>query len=140
MGLPSPRNIHGRSLAPLWKGSEKSAHAEVFSGDNYEGLDRLVMMRTPEWKLTRYDDGGGELYNLADDPSELDNRIEDPKYAAVVQRLTKRLEKWDRDCPHVAPQISASSESRNPERARKIRAAFAKWSGGRGDALVGRRP
>jgi arylsulfatase A-like enzyme len=136
MGLRTPSGIHGRSLVPLWKGGSQPIHAEIFSGGNFEGLDRLVMLRTPEWKLTRYDEGGGELYNLADDPSELDNLIGNPKYSAVVQRLTRRLEEWDHDYPHVRPQAVPGWDQRDPERAGRVAAAFANWSKGREDSLL----
>jgi len=90
VGPGDPRTQFG----PLWRGTEREAHERIFAGQDYEGLDRLVMVRTPEWKLTRYDESGGELYNLLDDPDELYNRIDDPKYSAVATRLSKNLEEW----------------------------------------------
>jgi hypothetical protein len=35
---------------------------------------RAVMLRTPPFKYTRYDDGGSELCDLALDPNELENQ------------------------------------------------------------------
>ena len=44
-------------------------------------------MRTGRWKYVRYSDGDGELYDLDVDPNELQNRIYDPAYATVRDRL-----------------------------------------------------
>ena len=57
------------------------------------------MMRTPRFKLTRYDDGGGELYDLSKDPDELENRINDAAYSSTRESLTKALEEWEKLYP-----------------------------------------
>jgi arylsulfatase A-like enzyme len=87
MDLPKVNGVHGRSLVPLWRGAESKAHDAIFSGQDYEGATRLVMMRTPEWKFTRYDEGGTELYNTVEDPDELHNRAGESKYAGVLSRM-----------------------------------------------------
>lgn len=92
MGLPREPGLHGTSLAPLWQGTRRKAHDRVFAGQGYEGLDRIVMLRTPEWKLTRYDEGDGELYDLQKDPHELHNLIDERGYSSVVRRLTEEME------------------------------------------------
>jgi len=58
------------------------------------------MMRTPRYKLTRFDDGGEELYDLARDPDELNNAIDLPEMAGVKADLQRQLEVWERQYPH----------------------------------------
>ena len=85
------------------------------------------MMRTPEWKLTRYDEGGTELYNTLEDPDELHNRAGEPKYAGVQSRLTRGLEDWDNAYPHAGPEFTPEVERADPERVRRLREAFEQW-------------
>ena len=58
------------------------------------------MLRTPRYKLTRFDDGGGELYDLNRDPDELNNLIERPEIAPTKADLQHQLEAWERQYPH----------------------------------------
>ena len=55
-----------------------------------------MMIRTPEFKYGRYDDGGAELYDLKRDPDELENRVDDPHYRETVAALGRQLDEWDR--------------------------------------------
>jgi choline-sulfatase len=91
MNLPAESGLHGRSAVNLTREIRP-----VFAGQNQEGRDRIVMIRTEQWKLTRYDEGGGELYDCTADPNELDNRIDDPKFSGIKRELTAQLEQWDR--------------------------------------------
>jgi arylsulfatase A-like enzyme len=122
--LPPAKDIHGRSLVPYWTEGFRDPGRLVFAGQGYEGYDRAVMLRSREWKLTRYDDGGWELYDLAKDPDELLNRYSDPAYQKVVLSLREQLAAWDRRYPHREP-IFRSGES--PDRMREIRLAFDRW-------------
>jgi N-acetylglucosamine-6-sulfatase len=55
-------------------------------------------VRTDEWKYIRYPHGDGgpdrhkaELYQIAADPDETRNLIDDPNHAATVKRLQAEL-------------------------------------------------
>jgi arylsulfatase A-like enzyme len=127
MGLPGESGLHGRSLAPAWRGDDRRGRDEIFAGEGYEGFDRIVMLRTAQWKLARYDEGGGELYDLQQDRYELRNLYHEPKYAGIVRRLTRQLEDWDLRYPHATLRLSPETERSDPERARRIREAFEAW-------------
>ncbi len=43
------------------------------------------------WRLTRFPEGQGQLFNLVDDPAEQHNRYIDPACAAIRQRLLEQL-------------------------------------------------
>ena len=52
-------------------------------------------VRTKRYKLMHfyYDIDAWELYDLKEDPNELNNVYDDPKYAGVVKDLKKELER-----------------------------------------------
>ncbi len=52
---------------------------------------QFAMLRTLRWKLVYYQGGEGELYDLAADPGELENRYADPAFADVRAELTRAL-------------------------------------------------
>ena len=53
------------------------------------------MIRTESWKYVhRYPDGPHELYDLANDPSEARNLIDESKYREKANGLKAELESW----------------------------------------------
>ena len=57
-----------------------------------EELAATMMVREGDWKYILYRfDPCRELYNLADDPEEMDNRVHDPGAQPIVQRLHGRM-------------------------------------------------
>ena len=100
MGLPKPPNVPGQSLVARWEGRETDPNRTIFSAQGTPGKNRAVMMRTSHYKFTRYDDGGGELYDLDRDPDEFENRLDSPDYAAIRAQLSRQLEEWERQYPH----------------------------------------
>ncbi|MCX6626878.1 MAG: DUF4976 domain-containing protein [Candidatus Solibacter sp.] len=121
LNLPAERGLQGASLVPLWRGEKDAKRDHVFACQGWEGHDRLAMWRTPDWKLARYDEGGGELYDLRNDPHELDNLFEVPKYTSIRRRLTRQMEEWDRGSPHAALRFPAGM---TPEESERIKQAL----------------
>ena len=78
-----PEGARGQSLLPLLEGGA-GGHEYVFStiGD-YTGV------RDESWRFTLHvpTNTPCELYDLTTDPGELDNRVEDPAYRAIVAGL-----------------------------------------------------
>ncbi len=94
--------IHGRSWKPLLQGKTSGWRKAWLYEYNYEKqfpyTPNVRGVRTDAWKYVHYPHGDGgpdrhmaELYNLKEDPGELNNLIADPKYAAVVKQLQKEL-------------------------------------------------
>ncbi|MBO0858674.1 MAG: sulfatase-like hydrolase/transferase [Chloracidobacterium sp.] len=100
LSLPQAPGLAGQSLLNRWEGKESHPERAIFSAQGTPGKNRAVMMRTPSYKLTRYDDGGGELYDLLRDPDELVNLIDDPARSSIKGQLTRQLEEWERRYPH----------------------------------------
>jgi alpha-L-rhamnosidase len=51
-------------------------------------------VRTSEWKYFRYvnDKSSEELYNLKNDPKEIENLVSKPEYAEVLNKLRNKLD------------------------------------------------
>ena len=52
------------------------------------------MIRTADFKYTRYIEFGEELYDLRNDPDELANLADNPAYSAVKKDLADKLDRW----------------------------------------------
>jgi len=85
--------LHGSSLLPVFKG-EQRVEPEYF----ISGLDKFRMFRYGDYKIVRMNGGGWELYDMAKDPTELDNlatilpkKVEELSilYQRTVQELYK---------------------------------------------------
>ncbi|MHA1311242.1 MAG: sulfatase-like hydrolase/transferase [Candidatus Helarchaeota archaeon] len=64
---------------------------------------RSIMVRTKEWKLILRNEIKGELYNLKDDPHELNNLIDNDEYKQIKLELKDKLLNWflnTSDSPH----------------------------------------
>jgi arylsulfatase A-like enzyme len=122
--LPSASGLPGRSLAPYWRGERSDPDRTVYCGQGFEGHNRAVMLRKGMWKLTRFDDGGGELYDRESDPDELTNLFDSSRHSAMKQKLTAELREWDRSITHRPPIFSPRETDAEKE---AIRAAFDRW-------------
>jgi arylsulfatase A-like enzyme len=95
-GVLAPADLHGRSLVPLFRGERPRDWRTSFYYRYYEvgyGLGPIEGVRTMEHKLTRYGfaDGGTELYDLEEDPSEMRNIVAEPTARAVAGSLANEL-------------------------------------------------
>lgn len=96
-GAPAAR-IHGVSLRPLLEGSRKFRHRRTVFAE-YHGKQKwtepIRMVRTEEWKYTRYRGGGfEELYDLRSDPGEQFNLAGSPAAQNRRRALRSQLERW----------------------------------------------
>ena len=81
-----------------------SSFAGVLRGDGPQDRDSIIvydeygpvrMIRTKEWKYVhRYPYGPHELYDLAGDPGEEKNLIEEPEHGERVHEMRNDLEEW----------------------------------------------
>ncbi len=94
-GVPPSRDLHSRSLRPLLEseGTRDFAYNEWDLHPARCGVAlKLRTVRTRTHKLTlEMDSGAGELYDLAADPTELDDRVGDPGRAGVQRELTDMI-------------------------------------------------
>jgi arylsulfatase A-like enzyme len=96
-GVKTPGDMQGRSLVPLLRGESPDDWRDSFYYHYYEypgahSVRRHYGVRTERYKLIYfYNLDEWELYDLAEDPNELQNRYGDPAYAETVEELKQEL-------------------------------------------------
>jgi len=94
----------GESRLPVLTGDDDRGREQVVAHSEY-GAVRMV--RTREWKYVhRYPRGPHELYDLANDPDERENLVDDPDYADRVAELRGALARWFHE--HVDPELDGA--------------------------------
>jgi arylsulfatase A-like enzyme len=98
-GVKQPADMQGRSLLPLLQSTEEqpwrdSVYYHFYENPGWSFVPRHYGVRTDRYKLIHYYRiGQWELFDLEQDPDELDNRIADPSLALVRKDLEKELER-----------------------------------------------
>lgn len=95
---PVPDDIDGVSLMPLATGST-TERGDVFSEFCADGvLSPCRMIQRGNYKLNYCHGHKGELFDLAADPNEMKNLIDDPAHAVIRDELlAKIMENWNPD-------------------------------------------
>lgn len=89
LGIAPAARVQGRSLMPVISGTSPGRDAV------YAEFANTKMIRTSDWKLVHYvGQPLGELYNLREDPHELNNLYDDPKHQAIKAGMLSRLLDW----------------------------------------------
>jgi arylsulfatase A-like enzyme len=92
-GIASPKGNEGLSLAPIMAGKATSVRDSIFTA--YRNVQRAV--RDNRWKLIVYPQiNKTELFDLENDPAEMQDLATDRGHAGEVQRLTKRMRQWQK--------------------------------------------
>ena len=96
IGAPGIDETQGMSLLPALTGRRRKARSVFFYQYDREtpySTPSLVGVRTPEWKLVRYQEEGQthELYDLKRDPHETTNLIDAPRTIRQRDRLDREL-------------------------------------------------
>jgi arylsulfatase A-like enzyme len=89
-GEKIPAAVDGKSLVPVITG--KSPRVREYLLGAYKACQRMV--RDERWKLLKYNAGGVknvQLFDLQNDPDELNNLADDPKFARERERLEAQL-------------------------------------------------
>ncbi|WMJ22250.1 sulfatase-like hydrolase/transferase [Paludicola sp. MB14-C6] len=89
VGLEIPNSVEGRSFEPMLKGSTEKTREDLYF--SYTSLIRSV--KNERYKLLEYrlERSQSQLFDLQNDPNEMNNLYHDPNYADVVKALKKRL-------------------------------------------------
>lgn len=98
-GVPAPPQFEGRSILPLATGATSSAEwdedvvYEYYWEWNFPQTPTTFAIRTRNLKYIQYHGVWDieELYDLDDDPGEMHNRIDDPRYLDAKIDLRRRL-------------------------------------------------
>ncbi|SHE75182.1 Arylsulfatase A [Mariniphaga anaerophila] len=97
-GVDQPESWHGKSLVPVVSGQMKALPRDTVLLEHlweFENIPPSEGLRTSEWKYFRYvnDKSLEELYNLKNDPGEIENLVSKPEYAEVVKKLRNKLDR-----------------------------------------------
>jgi arylsulfatase A-like enzyme len=93
IGAPVPGVMQGVSQWDVWQGKAESAREWAMVENRHQPTKlSLRTLVTDRYKLTVYRGSqDGELFDLLDDPQELQNRWSDPEYAGVRAALMLRF-------------------------------------------------
>ena len=85
----------------------------VFAEQAKDGIlthaEFMTMVRSVDWKLVHFlDDPCGQLFDLANDPDELENLWEKPEFADRKQHLLAVLREW-----HIRSQLQTADWSQD---------------------------
>jgi choline-sulfatase len=103
LDAPALPDAAGRSFLGLITGQNDVWQDVAFSeycSHNFgpEGGCYQRMIRQDEWKLIYYHGQKPQLFNLAEDPGEMEDRAQDPGCRAILQALTESvLDGWNPD-------------------------------------------
>ncbi|TKG97467.1 arylsulfatase [Puteibacter caeruleilacunae] len=79
--------LDGESLMPIFlQGKRKGEHFFI------SGMEKFRMIRWNNWKLVRVNNEEGRLYNIQEDPTELNDVAN--KYPEIVEKIKNRYQKW----------------------------------------------
>ncbi len=114
-GIPAPSDMQGRSLAPLlldepvalWR---RSMYYHFYEYPGWHYAKRHYGVRTERFKLIHFyhDIDSWELYDLQEDPDEIQNLADVPEYQAIRRQLETelaRLQHMYGDSPELAQEI-----------------------------------
>jgi N-acetylglucosamine-6-sulfatase len=90
--VPSFKRDRGWTVPVVTEGREGARvfrEARKDPAPGFEDPRTTIGIRTPRWKYVRYDDGDGELYDLDNDPNELNSHFGDPRYARIQHELDR---------------------------------------------------
>ena len=91
-GLPQPKEIEGRSLAPLTRNPKSNWNYPSFAVVQFQGKFG-TSVSTERWHYVEWDQdrAGSMLLDLLNDPRELKNVVSDPSRASTVQEMKRLL-------------------------------------------------
>ena len=113
-GLPIPEDLQGYSLKPILEGrADKVREASYYHFyDHGKRLPEMVGVRTERYKLIHYptmdEPYKWELFDLKNDPDEMNNLQNNPEYEAVREYMEEELRQLiiDVDDPVELPDLS----------------------------------
>lgn len=92
--LPAPDGIDGKDFAPVIQGELEGVRTSLFT--TYRNTVRAV--RTSDWKLIRYPERDyTQLFNLKNDPLEINNFANNPEYQSKVNEMMDTLIAWQKE-------------------------------------------
>jgi len=98
-GIDLPPTIEAKSLLPAIEGKEWQPRDYVYAEHGRDGIlqeiDFMTMVRSRDWKLVHFlDHPDGQLFDLQNDPDEVQNLWTDPNHVDQKRTLLDELREW----------------------------------------------
>ncbi len=100
-GLAPPESMQGRSLVPLLAGNVPDDWREEFFYEHHfrhgGKIPRCEGIRGERWKYVRYtkkEPVFEQLFDLENDPEEIDNLAEESQHQDVLEAMRKKTDQW----------------------------------------------
>ena len=124
-GLPVPAQMQGRSWRPLLTGKSPAWRqaflAEYFLENTFPGTPTLVAVRTVDAKLVKYPrhEEWTELFDLAQDPYETKNLVNDPTRKDLLARMRSEFDQQAKATGFVIPDYADKPGAVDPAARKK---------------------
>jgi len=105
-GAPVPKNVQGMDLSATFRGDSKTERDAAFLFNVHRGGGPKCDwrgIRTKKWVYAFHKFGDWIMYDLENDPYQLKNLIDDPKYAAQKKQLAGRLAEMRKELGEKIP-------------------------------------
>jgi arylsulfatase A-like enzyme len=118
-GISFSKEVHGQSFLPICSNKDAKWREDLMCETNgHFGILIGRMLVTERFKYIFNDRDMDELYDLKEDPYEMNNLVDDQNYAEILTDMKKRLEKWRQN----------TNDNMTRKMIRKSRMRFAKES------------
>ena len=124
-GSPVPVLVESKSFAPILAGKTTQVRDHIFTA--YKNVQRAV--RDNRWKLIRYPQiNRTQLFDLQNDPHELNNLADKPDSADKIKEMTALLATAQKECDDTCPLTSDNPQDPawSPDQAKSARETLAK--------------
>ena len=119
LGLPIPKTVDGKSLAPLIKDPSRNLREEVY----YAFHKSQRALKTSKYKLIEYVRSGKhintQLFDLESDPWETNDLSKNPEHTEIIDILRKRMikfrDEWEELNTYWGKYFWKSFCKKNPE-------------------------
>ncbi len=114
-GVKAPRHYEAISMLPALQGDAEASgrtrvFAEIARDQVMQSIEYAIMVRDERWKCVEYlGDNIGQLFDLENDPDELQNLWGDPEHAAIQRELLDAIHTW-----YVRSTVRASLKNAAP--------------------------
>jgi N-acetylglucosamine-6-sulfatase len=128
-GLETPARMDGKSFLPILQGKKipwrDAAFYEYYWERNFPQTPTTHGVRTDRYKYIHYHGiwDIDELYDLKNDPNEMNNLIDSPEHQELIKQLNNRMFEWLEKTDGMLIPLRRDSggrqDKRNPDKIRK---------------------
>ncbi len=98
-GIETPQTMEAITMLPALEGNPWNGRDYVYAEQAKDGIlthaDFMTMVRSKEWKLVHFlDECYGQLFNLNEDPQEVNNLWDDKDSAGAKATMLGELREW----------------------------------------------